>query len=330
MLLLGLNPNGQTYHLGIQARGTPRANPHGVGLEGFIALVRQIGARSIELHEPWLQELDDAGLAALAARLSDLDLVPVIGSGLPDAAIGRALRPALRIGARTIRLALTTVLCGGRAELADDWPPLVASVGADLRRYADMAGAAGIDLAIENHQDFNAEELLELCELAGPNVGICLDTANSFPVAEAPLPFAEKVADKVRHLHLKDYRVQFTDEGIRLVRCPIGDGAVPIRDIVDLLVARHGTLTGSIELAALEARHVRLLTPQWWRGYPPIAGATLAACLAAARRNRLADDADFRTPWEKGEDDNVARYELDQLARSAANMRALGLLEGTP
>ena len=35
------------------------------------------------------------------------------------------------------------------------------------------------------------------------------------------------IAPHVRYLHLKDYRVQFTDEGYRLVRCAIGDGAVP-------------------------------------------------------------------------------------------------------
>ena len=325
-LLLGLNPYGQTYHLGIQASGTPRANPDGAGLEGFIELARKIGAKSIELHEPWLRELDDNGLDALGERLEALDLVPIIGSGLPHAPVGSAIAPATRIGAGTIRLALTTVLCGARAELGDDWPALVADVRARICRYAAMARDAGIHLAIENHQDFNSDELLELCDIAGGNVGICLDIANAFPVAEAPLDFARKVAHRVRHVHLKDYRVQFTDEGIRLVRCPIGDGAVPIREIVECLLDHRGTLTGSIELAALEARHVRFLDPGWWRFYPPVSGATLAGCLAAARRNRLADDADYRTPWETGDDHRIAAFELEQLERSAANMRALGYL----
>ena len=53
--------------------------------------------------------------------------------------------------------------------------------------------------------------------------------------------------------------------------------------------------------------------------------AALAACLAAARVNRLADDADYRTPWERGHDDAIADYELTMIRRSASNMRALGL-----
>ena len=40
---------------------------------------------------------------------------------------------------------------------------------------------------------------------------------------------------------LKDYRVQFTDEGYRLVRCAIGDGAVPIVAMLDIWRRRAGS-----------------------------------------------------------------------------------------
>ena len=40
---------------------------------------------------------------------------------------------------------------------------------------------------------------------------------------------------------------------------------------------------------------------------------------------RLPDDADYRTPWERGDDGAIAEYELAMIRRSAANMRALGL-----
>ena len=80
-----------------------------------------------------------------------------------------------------------------------------------------------------------------------------------------------------------------------------------------------------LEPGALEARHVRFSRPEWWRFYPPKPAPALAACLAAARVNRLADDADHRTPWERGEDEAIASYELDMIRRSAANMRAIGL-----
>jgi hypothetical protein len=67
------------------------------------------------------------------------------------------------------------------------------------------------------------------------------------------------------------------------------------------------------------------LRPDWWSFYPPKPASAFAACLAAARVNRLADDADTRTPWERGEDATIADYELAMIRRSARNMRAIGL-----
>jgi len=52
MLHVGLNPYGLTYHLGLQGRGTPRANPAGAGLDGFLAIAQEIGARTLEIYDP--------------------------------------------------------------------------------------------------------------------------------------------------------------------------------------------------------------------------------------------------------------------------------------
>src|SRR5690606_35418890 len=148
----------------------------------------------------------------------------------------------------------------------------------------------------------------------------------SFPVAEAPLDFTRIVAPYVRYVHAKDYRVQFTDEGIRVVRCPTGDGAVPFSELFAILAEHNDTMLAAIEVGALEARHVRLLTPDWWHGYAPMPAEELATCLLAARRNRLPDDAEWRTPWERNADHELVAYELAQVRRSAANLKALGLM----
>jgi hypothetical protein len=71
---------------------------------------------------------------------------------------------------------------------------------------------------------------------------------------------------------------------------------------------------------------VRLFTPDWWKGYAPKSAEALAACLFAAQKNRLADDADYRTPWERNDDAALEDYEMTMIRRSAQNMRALGLM----
>ena len=55
MLKTGLNPYGLTYHLGLQGKGTPRENPKGAGLEGFIAIAAELKAKTLEIFDPgWL------------------------------------------------------------------------------------------------------------------------------------------------------------------------------------------------------------------------------------------------------------------------------------
>ena len=321
---LGLNPYGLAYHLGLQGTGGPRANPKGAGLEGFLAIAVELGARTLEIFDPWLRALSDDGLRALRDRLRERGMTAVVSSGLMMGPFESALRSARILDAKVIRYGLTTVLCGDRHALGDGWKALVADVSAALVERGPRALDEGRILAIENHQDFGSEELVAFCE-SRRGVGICFDTGNTFPVAEAPLDFTRRIAPHVRHVHLKDYRVQFTDEGYRLVRCAIGDGAVPLPAMLDELARHHSRLTAVLEPGALEARHVRLLRSEWWNGYPPKTAEELAACLAAARINRLSDDADGRTPWERGEGKAIEDYELAMIRRSADNMRAIGL-----
>jgi 3-oxoisoapionate decarboxylase len=327
MLRIGLNPYGLTCHLGLQGKGTPRANPAGAGLNGFIAIAIELRAQTLEIFDPWLSAMSDAELAALSDHLKSLNMTPVISAGLNMMGpIESALRSAKWLGATTIRLGLSPVLEGSRTAWGPKWLELVALIRENLLKYAPIARDQGVSFAIENHQDFTSRELVDFCNDFGPAVGICFDTGNTFPVCEAPLDFASHVAPLVRHVHLKDYRVQFTGEGYRLIRCAIGDGAVPFRGIVEILSRHHNSLNAVLEPGALEARHVRFLKPEWWHGYAPMSAGALAAALAAAQLNRLADDADHRTPWERGADGELVDYELQMIQRSAANMRSLGLM----
>ncbi|MDB5474266.1 MAG: xylose isomerase [Devosia sp.] len=322
----GLNPYGLTYYVGLQGRGTPRANAAGVGLNGFIDLAAELNSRTIEIFEPWIADLDEPGRQALRKRLEALGMEPVVSSALWMGEINSCVASALAIGATKIRFALTPVLCGDRNAAGARWSDLVDDVRTKLGAYAPIAAEHGLTILIENHQDFTSRELVAFCEEFGPNVRIVFDTGNSFPVAEAPLDFTRVIAPYVAHVHLKDYRVQWTEEGYRLVRCAIGDGAVPFKEIFELLGQHHDRMTAVLEPGALEVRHVRLFTPDWWTGYAPKLAPELAACLAAARRNCLPDDADYRTPWERGSDGEMVEYELGMIRRSAANMHALGFI----
>lgn len=325
-LTTGLNPYGLTYYLGLQGSGTPRHNPDGKGLEGFIALTEELGGKAIELWEGWFKSMSDAELAALKARLDGLGWKRVLSSGLLNCDMDLLLRCAKALDAPYIRLAMTPILCGDRAAAGQRWHDLVSEVNQKLELYAPMAAAAGVTLLIENHQDFTSRELVNFCEEYGPSVRIVFDMANTFPVAESPLDFTRVIAPYVRHCHVKDYRAVMEPDGFRLVRCPSGDGCVPHKQMFDILAEHNDEMVACIEIGALDNRHVKLFTPEWWHGYPPKTAEALAACLLALQKNRFAPGEEWRTPWERNADHELVDYELGQYRRSAENLKAQGLM----
>jgi hypothetical protein len=128
----------------------------------------------------------------------------------------------------------------------------------------------------------------------------------------------------LRHVHLKDYRVPPTSAGFRLVRCALGAGAVPIASLLRLL--REQEISAALECGAHEARHVRLLAPGFWDLYPPGSAARADTCLASLLPARLAPDADWRTPWERGAGSaELLDFERAELERSVAHLGALGV-----
>lgn len=328
MFRVGLNPYGLAYTVGLQGAGTSRANDRAIGMAGFVTMARTIGARCIELDGRWLAGMSDDELARVRDDLSGETLICSYWLAQQEGeTLADAVRRTAAIGAGMVRLHLTPVLEGARASWGSRWGEMVAHGRATLRREAARAADAGLVLAIEDHQDFGSEELVEVSEEAGENVGVVFDTGNAFAVGEDPVEFARRAGHRIRHVHLKDYVAQPTDEGYRLVRCAIGDGCVPLGEIAAVLESHTPSLTASIEPGALESRHIRLFTPDWWDGYPPRSARELGTVLRRLRRNRLDEDADARTPWERGAPgDAVVAYEMAQVHRSVENLRAMGFM----
>jgi 3-oxoisoapionate decarboxylase len=318
MFRVGLNPYGFAHTVGLQAFGTGR------GLDGFLAIARRIGAQCLEFDGRWLAPLSVETLKDLGASLPD---VPRLCSYWlqhePGETLDEAIRATRAIGGSTIRMHLTPVLEGARAKQGPRWSAMLAHARATLNAEARKAADAGLTIAIENHQDLGSDELLAFAEEAGDHVGLAFDTGNAFAVAEDPVAFARRAAHRIRHVHLKDYVSQFTPDGFRLIRCAIRDGCVPLEELAGVLDTQG--LTASIEVGALDVRHIRVFAPDWWEGYSARPAAELERALERLRTRRLDDNADYRTPWERNEPAAaVVAYEQQQLDKSVDNLRRLG------
>lgn len=98
---------------------------------------------------------------------------------------------------------------------------------------------SGIKIGLENHDSMSSGELARIMErLSSPNIGICLDTVNSFGALEGPETVIGRLSPYVVNIHLKDFRIYRQDHGMGFILdgTPAGEGQL---DIPALLAHKH-------------------------------------------------------------------------------------------
>ncbi len=311
---IGLSVYGTTFGMGIDLHsGRPTFTPSQLMDKAIV-----VGLEGVELPASLMQG-EDATAVAHYAHERGL-FITLETEGYDPGKLTSAIDLGVRLGAGTVRTMVGGARLGGdRRPLAGRWQSFLQEILAGLRQATLNAERAGVNLTVENHQDLTSEELLWLCESIGSQrFGVTLDTGNPLATAEEPVNFARRVAPYVKNVHLKDYQVYMSTEGYRLVRCPLGQGVVDFPALFGILSATCPSIAMSIELGALEARHVRLLADDYWPDYPPRSAAQLAHVLRFVLDNAR-PAGDWRTPFERNEPvEAVIAYEDQQLAASLA------------
>jgi len=99
-----------------------------------------------------------------------------------------------------------------------------------LRGVRAQAADAGVRIAIENHKDLLAREILEIIQQAGPElVGLCLDTGNAPYLAEDPVDILELLAPHVLTTHIRDAVIYPHRRGAAVQWVPLGEGTLDLR-----------------------------------------------------------------------------------------------------
>jgi 3-oxoisoapionate decarboxylase len=102
-----------------------------------------------------------------------------------------------------------------------------------IKRQAEMLD---IKVAIENHGDFNSDELISVVQkIDSTHIGICLDLGNAMFTLEYPLAAAEKMAAYTFTTHFKDYKVEMTNYGMKVKGAALGDGNIDLPKALKIL-----------------------------------------------------------------------------------------------
>lgn len=219
-------------------------------MDEFLQRAQALGVAGVSLESCFFPHLDEAALARLRAQLDAAGLARVwawghphgLRSGEDPAAAEDLLRHiaiAQRLGAKVMR-----ICCGGRRTRPASWDQHRAKLLPLLCEVVGVAEQHGVVLAIENHIDLLADELVELVETVdSPWLGVCLDTANNLRKLEDPVQAARKLAPYARATHIKDIAANTaTKHGnprdfAFWPSVPLGQGVIDLAAILGLLRA---------------------------------------------------------------------------------------------
>jgi len=311
---IGLAVYGTTFSMGLH----PASNRPAISVEQLMDQACAAHLQGVEVPVSLLKGADIPTVAR-AARERGLFMTLATG-GYAVESLRESLHLGTQLGAETVRTVVGGAKIGGdRRPMAGRWQSFLQEVLAQLKEATLVAEKVQVNLAVENHQDLASEELLWLCESIGSaRFGITLDTGNPLATAEEPLDYFRRVAPYLKNVHLKDYTLYLSKEGYRLVRCPLGQGVIDFAALFKILEGACPDVTMSIELGALEARHIRVLADDYWTEYPPRSAAQQAKVWRFVQANAK-PAGNWQTPFEQGASaEDIIAYEQRQLAASLA------------
>ena len=293
------------------------AGPVGLKAEALLALCRSFGADGCQLDIGQLESTEAAYLDGFKRQLGEAGLwveLAVPGKIFEDEAyFADVARVARALGAARLRVAL---LHGRRYEdfatleewrrFADHWREAVPRAKASLERHQ-------LEVGIENHKDWRADELVELVRSAGsPYLGVCVDFGNNISLLEDPLDTVTRLAPYAVTTHLKDMALRPCESGFELSEVPLGTGICPLARMVGALREAKPRLPMVLEMITRDPLKVPYKEDRYWASF----GGRDAARAAAFEKELLSKASAEPLPrvstlaleaMQQREDENVRR-----------------------
>jgi sugar phosphate isomerase/epimerase len=209
----------------------------------FLRRAKRLGVAGVSLESCFLP-CDADFLLRLRDTLDEYGFERVWAWGHPNGLHSGTDRQAARdlvahlAHARTIGAGVMRIVGGNRRTRPASFAQHRRRLGGMLEKLLPAAQDHGVVLALENHIDLTADEMVDLIRTVdSPWLGVCLDTGNNLRMHEDPLVVAAKLAPLARATHVKDIGVRPGDpkDFAFWPSVPLGKGLVDIRRVIELL-----------------------------------------------------------------------------------------------
>jgi 3-oxoisoapionate decarboxylase len=243
----------------------------------FLEHCHQIGAAGIHAvinGEP----------ARIRARAEQLDMYIEAMVPLPQngdiAAFESSLQAARDAGAIALRAACSPTRRYEAFRSLAEWQHFVAESHRSLESALPLLEKYKIPLGLENHKDWTLDEILSLFEkYSSEYLGSCLDFGNNISLLDDPVECVEKLAPYTVSTHLKNMSVEPWDDGFLLSEVLLGDGLLPLEQLVNAVRQARPKIRFSLEMITRDPLAVPCLTDAYWATFPERSGRHLARTL---------------------------------------------------
>jgi sugar phosphate isomerase/epimerase len=237
------------------------------GVFDFLDYAESIGVDNVSLETCFLPSLGRPFLTDLKQRLDSGGFKRMLAWGHPSGLEAGASRDALEELRRHIALArqleasvLRIVGSGGLPQNVSHEREM-ATLIEWLTDVSVTAAENGVKLAMENHNDFDSEEMVRIVEGVGSeHFGVNLDTGNLLRVFDDPVAGSRRLAPHTIAIHIKDIAVSRGSprEFAFWPSCPSGQGIVDLPAVVRALkdAGYQGPLTIEIDLVHADWAHL--------------------------------------------------------------------------
>lgn len=200
----------------------------------------------------------------------------------------RDVASAKAAGANVIR---TVCLSGRRYEnfhTAQEFKDFKMNAIASLERAERVVRKHKVKLAVENHKDWRAAELIEILDKIGSEwLGVTLDFGNSISLIEDPMDVVNTLAPRAFSTHVKDMGVAEYEDGFLLSEVPLGQGLLDLPLIFDICRKHNPSITFNLEMITRDPLKIPCLTDVYWNVFEGVSGRELAGTLRMVKAKRF-------------------------------------------
>lgn len=165
-------------------------------------------------------------------------------------------------------------------------------------------------LAIENHKDWTALELVDILEKLGSEwVGATLDFGNNISLLEDPMEVIRTLAPVSFSTHVKDMGVKEYEDGFLLSEVPLGEGIIDLKEAVSLCRKFNPEIQFSLEMITRDPLKIPCLEEDYWGTFGEMSASQLAKTLKMVRDKETAGE--LPTLTDLSEEQKLANEETN-------------------